>query len=36
LRTENLAVAGLWRIEVVSRIGTFEQRRTTFNVPINN
>jgi copper transport protein len=33
-RTENLVVAGLWRMEVVSRIGTFEQRRTTFDVPI--
>ena len=34
--TENLTVAGLWRIDVVSRIGTNEQRRTTFEVPIGD
>jgi copper transport protein len=34
-RTENLVVAGVWRIEVVSRIGQFEQRRTAFDVPIS-
>lgn len=33
-RTENLVVAGVWRMEIVSRIGTFEQRRTVFDVPI--
>jgi len=32
--TENLTTAGVWRIDVVSRIGTNEQRRTTFEVPI--
>lgn len=32
--TENLAVAGVWRIEVVSRVGLFDQLRTTFEVPI--
>lgn len=32
--TENLTTAGVWRIDVVSRIGTTEQRRTTFEVPI--
>jgi len=32
--TENLAVTGVWRIEVVSRIGLFDQVRTTFEVPI--
>ena len=34
-RTENLVVAGVWRMEVVSRIGQFEQRRTAFDVPIS-
>jgi len=32
--TENLAVTGVWRIEVVSRVGLFDQLRTTFEVPI--
>ena len=34
--TENLTVAGVWRMDVVSRIGTTEQRRTTFEVPIGD
>jgi copper transport protein len=32
--TENLTVAGPWRLDVVSRIGLFDQLRTTFEVPI--
>jgi copper transport protein len=32
--TEQIAVAGTWRVEVVSRIGTFDQARTAFDVPI--
>jgi copper transport protein len=32
--TEQIAVAGTWRLDVVSRIGAFEQRRTAFDVPI--
>jgi hypothetical protein len=32
--TENLTAPGVWRMDVVSRVGTTEQRRTTFEVPI--
>lgn len=32
--TENLAVAGVWRLEVVSRVGLFDQLQTAFDVPI--
>lgn len=32
--TENLAVAGVWRLDIVSRVGLFDQLRTTFEVPI--
>jgi copper transport protein len=31
--TENLAVAGVWRLDIVSRVGLFDQLRTTFEVP---
>lgn len=34
--TENLTTPGVWRMDVVSRIGTTEQRRTTFEVPIGD
>lgn len=34
LTTKQLTVAGTWELEVVSRIGTFDQQRTMFRVPI--
>lgn len=34
LTTDRLTVAGTWTIEVVTRIGAFDQQRSTFTVPI--